>query len=70
MLGFLYGNPDNLIYSTDSDGNICGVGEFKEKKKLFYFDHYTCGHFGCSVFAAGCDPTSPTVRSYVFMIQP
>ena len=27
-LGFTYGDPEKLLYPTDSDGNVCGVGDF------------------------------------------
>ncbi|GFN94001.1 choline transporter-like protein 2 [Plakobranchus ocellatus] len=51
---FLYGDPKLLIYPEDSDGNLCGLGSFKDRKYLFFFDLVKCGRMGPGVFVNGC----------------
>ncbi|RUS83397.1 hypothetical protein EGW08_008818 [Elysia chlorotica] len=51
---FLYGDPELLIYPEDSDGNLCGLGSYKDKKYLFFFDLVKCGRMGPGVFVNGC----------------
>ncbi|KAK3788204.1 hypothetical protein RRG08_041210 [Elysia crispata] len=51
---FLYGDPKLLIYPEDSDGNLCGLGSYKDKKYLFFFDLVKCGRMGPGVFVNGC----------------
>ncbi|KAK8787087.1 hypothetical protein V5799_023137 [Amblyomma americanum] len=36
------GNPERLIYPTDSQGNICGQAPFEDKQFLFFFDITQC----------------------------
>ncbi|XP_075533716.1 choline transporter-like 2 isoform X5 [Dermacentor variabilis] len=36
------GNPERLIYPTDSQGNICGQPPFEDKQYLFFFDITQC----------------------------
>lgn len=36
------GNPERLIYPTDSQGNICGREPFIKEKYLFFFDITQC----------------------------
>ncbi|XP_037514059.1 choline transporter-like protein 4 isoform X4 [Rhipicephalus sanguineus] len=36
------GNPERLIYPTDSDGNICGQPPYEDKQYLFFFDITQC----------------------------
>ncbi|KAG0443070.1 hypothetical protein HPB47_015320 [Ixodes persulcatus] len=36
------GNPERLIYPTDSQGNICGKAPFEDKKYLYFFDITKC----------------------------
>ena len=54
------GDPEKLLYPTDSLGNVCGVGEFSDRPYLFFFDLVACANIGASVVSAGC-PT-PQVR--------
>lgn len=51
---FVYGDPELLIYPEDSDGNLCGLGSFKDRKYLFFFDLVKCGRMGPGVFVNGC----------------
>lgn len=54
VAGFAYreGKPELLLYPTDSEGNVCGVGEFKERPYLFFFDLTQC--LKTSVVIKGC----------------
>ncbi|CAN7937007.1 unnamed protein product [Ixodes hexagonus] len=36
------GNPERLIYPTDSQGNICGKPPFEDRKYLYFFDITKC----------------------------
>ena len=36
------GDPRILIYPSDSNGEICGKGQFSEKPYLFFFDITRC----------------------------
>ncbi|XP_028395012.1 choline transporter-like protein 4 [Dendronephthya gigantea] len=42
ILAFLWGNPDRLIHPVNSEGKICGTGDYKDKPKLLYFDLTEC----------------------------
>ncbi|KAH9360090.1 hypothetical protein HPB48_014621 [Haemaphysalis longicornis] len=39
---YRYGNPERLVYPTDSEGNICGRPPFEDKQFLFFFDITKC----------------------------
>uniref|UniRef100_A0A4D5RA77 Choline transporter-like protein n=1 Tax=Scolopendra viridis TaxID=118503 RepID=A0A4D5RA77_SCOVI len=51
ILAFRYGNPEMLAFPTDSEGNVCGEGQFKDKPYLYFFDLTKCARpdvvFGC-----------------------
>ncbi|OAF64815.1 hypothetical protein A3Q56_07463 [Intoshia linei] len=59
VLAFVRGDPTKLIYPTDSNGNICGTGNYASRPYLFYFSLLDCATVGPSVLVTGC-PT-PTV---------
>ncbi|CAG2165822.1 unnamed protein product, partial [Oppiella nova] len=42
ILGFISGNPEKLIYPTDTYGNICGRGDYRDKPYLFFFNLLKC----------------------------
>ncbi|GFR06390.1 choline transporter-like protein 4 [Trichonephila clavata] len=46
------GDPRTIVYPTDSDGNICGVGEFEDRPYLFFFDLMKCA--SPKVLVTGC----------------
>ncbi|GFS69730.1 choline transporter-like protein 4 [Nephila pilipes] len=46
------GDPRILVYPTDSEGNVCGYGEFQDKPYLFFFDLMKCA--SPKVLATGC----------------
>ncbi|GIY40639.1 choline transporter-like protein 4 [Caerostris darwini] len=52
FFAFREGNPKVLVYPTDSQGNICGVGELEDKPFLFFFDLIKCA--SPSVIFTGC----------------
>ncbi|KAL8600551.1 hypothetical protein ACOMHN_005045 [Nucella lapillus] len=53
---YVHGDPRRLIHPTDSEGNFCGEGEFKNRPYLFIFDLLQCAKVGVAV-AAGCPTT-------------
>ncbi|XP_076455047.1 choline transporter-like protein 2 isoform X2 [Babylonia areolata] len=54
VFGYVWGNPKLLLYPMDSEGNLCGYGQYKGKDKLFFFDLIQCGRLGPGVFVKGC----------------
>ncbi|ELT97196.1 hypothetical protein CAPTEDRAFT_153937 [Capitella teleta] len=48
------GDPRLLLYPTDSDGNICGVGDKADKPYLFFFDFLDCAKVGMAILSTGC----------------
>lgn len=52
FFAFREGDPRILIYPTDSQGNICGIGELEKKKFLFFFDMLKCA--SPNVLINGC----------------
>ncbi|XP_064616892.1 choline transporter-like protein 2 [Liolophura sinensis] len=61
-LGFIHGNPIQLIYPTDSEGNICGTGSKKNQPNLFFFDLLKCYQSGPGVAVQGCPTPQICVR--------
>ena len=59
-LGFLDGNPEQILYPTDSSGNICGRGEFSQRPLMFMFDISRCAGLGRAL--EGCPTPSICVR--------
>ncbi|XP_054713879.1 choline transporter-like protein 2 [Uloborus diversus] len=49
---FREGDPRVLLYPTDSEGNMCGIGKLQNKSFLFYFDLMKCAN--PSVLINGC----------------
>ena len=45
FISFLNGDPNNLILPHDSQGNICGNGDYETKKYLLFFDLTKCLSF-------------------------
>ncbi|XP_060561475.1 choline transporter-like protein 2 [Ruditapes philippinarum] len=62
-VGFGYGDPKKLVYPTDSEGNMCGVGDYKSKPYLAYFDILQCTKVGVAAIATGCPTPSVCVAS-------
>ncbi|KAK2191800.1 hypothetical protein NP493_45g04048 [Ridgeia piscesae] len=52
--GFAYGEPDRLLYPTDSNGSLCGKDEYADRPNLFFFDLLKCLKMGASVVTHGC----------------
>ncbi|XP_063885368.1 choline transporter-like 2 isoform X3 [Scylla paramamosain] len=46
------GDPERLLYPTDSEGRVCGRGEFVNKTYLLFFDLTRCA--SPKVIATGC----------------
>ncbi|XP_067661086.1 choline transporter-like protein 2 [Haliotis asinina] len=54
VLGYVRGDPIKLIYPTDSDGNLCGYGDYASKPNLMFFDLLECAKMGVGVITFGC----------------
>ncbi|GFR70795.1 choline transporter protein 2 [Elysia marginata] len=52
--GYARGDPIKLVYPTDSFGNVCGTGDYEDKKFLFFFDLLRCAQTGAAVVTMGC----------------
>ena len=71
VLGFLHGDPEQLIYPSNSRGEICGRGELADKPSLFFHDLSQClklgAVFGCStpqVCVAECPQKTTSLYAY------
>ncbi|PVD22195.1 hypothetical protein C0Q70_18000 [Pomacea canaliculata] len=53
IIGYARGDPNRLVYATDSAGNFCGQGKFQNKSFLFFFDLIQCAKMGPGV-VLGC----------------
>ena len=60
LVGFLHGNPEQILYPTDSSGNICGRGEFAQRPMMLMFDISRCA--GIARALEGCPTPSICVR--------
>ncbi|CAG5121002.1 unnamed protein product [Candidula unifasciata] len=63
IFGYARGNPVKLVYPTDSFGNLCGQGQFTDKKFLFFFDILKCAQTGAAVISLGCPTPQVCVHS-------
>ncbi|XP_076321156.1 choline transporter-like protein 2 isoform X1 [Tachypleus tridentatus] len=61
VIAFQRGDPKQLIFPTDWQGRICGVGEMSGKPYLYFFDLTKCIDLG-SVLLSGC-PTPQVCTS-------
>ena len=46
VVAFLDGNPEKILFPTDSAGNICGRGDNEGKPMMFMFDITRCAGIG------------------------
>ncbi|KAK3768435.1 hypothetical protein RRG08_053427 [Elysia crispata] len=61
IIGYAHGDPYRLVYPTDSQGDICGLGHLKDKPNLFFFDLVTCAKLGPAV-VTGCPTPQVCVK--------
>lgn len=61
VFAFIHGDPERLINPTDSYGNVCGVGNFSDKKYLLYFDLTKCAT--PTILLTGCPTPQICVSS-------
>ncbi|CAL1537804.1 unnamed protein product [Lymnaea stagnalis] len=61
IIGYARGNPYRLVYPTDSQGDICGLGNLADKPYLFFFDLVTCAKMGPAV-VTGCPTPQVCVK--------
>jgi choline transporter-like protein 2/4/5 len=71
IVGYARGQPYRLVYPTDSQGSICGVGKLKDKPFLFFFDLVTCARLGPAIIN-GCPTPQVCVKecpteNYVYL---
>ena len=76
LIGFLHGNPEQLIHPSNSKGEICGQGEFANKTSVFYHDLAQClkvdSVFGCStpsVCVEECPQKTTSLYAYSLFLQ-
>ena len=52
VIGFMSGDPEQLVFPSNSQGEICGRGDYQDKPALFFHDPIKCvsvtAVFGCS----------------------
>ncbi|KAI0226237.1 Choline transporter-like protein 4 [Lamellibrachia satsuma] len=63
VYGFSRGDPNRLLYPTDSNGNLCGQGDYKAKPNLLFFDLVSCLKMGAAVVISGCPTTQVCVET-------
>jgi choline transporter-like protein 2/4/5 len=61
---FTFGNPAQLIYPSNSEGEICGRGEHADRPFLLFFDLTRCAKISSAL--TGC-PT-PQVHSTEYIL--
>lgn len=59
VYAFANGNPQRLIYPSNSDGEICGRGNYTEKAKLLFFDLSRCARLSS---VTGCPTPQVCVK--------
>ena len=60
VVGFMEGDPQKILYPTDSAGNVCGVGAHAGKPMMFMFDITRCAGIGKAL--EGCPTPSICVH--------
>ena len=59
VLGFMKGDPDQLVYPSNSRGEICGRGDYVDQPSLWFYDLSKCTFgLGCSTPPASSDKSS------------
>ncbi|KAL8568179.1 hypothetical protein ACOMHN_027702 [Nucella lapillus] len=61
IVGYARGDPQRLVYPTDSAGHFCGQGQNQDKPFLFFFDLLQCAKMGPSV-VLGCPTPQVCVK--------
>ena len=76
VLGFMSGDPEQLVYPSNSRGDICGRGDFSDKPSLFFHDPVKCvsvtAVFGCStpqVCVQECPQKTTSLYAYALWLQ-
>ncbi|TRY64316.1 hypothetical protein TCAL_04623 [Tigriopus californicus] len=59
VYAFANGNPQRLIYPSNSDGEICGRGNYTESPKLLFFDLSRCARLSS---VTGCPTPQVCVK--------
>ena len=73
ILGFLQGQPEQLLYPSNSRGEICGRGKQAGRPNLYFYDLSQClVGLGCStpqVCVAGCPDRSASLWAYATALE-
>ncbi|XP_041370841.1 choline transporter-like protein 4 [Gigantopelta aegis] len=62
FFGYALGDPKRLTYPTDSMGNLCGKGKFKDKPNLMFFNILECLKMGPKTIVMGCPTPQVCVK--------
>ena len=76
VLGFLHGDPEKLVFPSNSRGEICGRGDLASKPNLLFHDPSKCltlgAIFGCSttqVCVEKCPDKATTLYAYALYLK-
>ncbi|XP_046547548.1 choline transporter-like protein 2 isoform X1 [Haliotis rubra] len=71
VLGYVRGDPIKLIYPTDSDsdGNLCGYGDYASKPNLMFFRPAGCAKMGVGVITFGCPASGVCDQLYKHVLR-
>ena len=73
VLGFINGRPEQLIYPSNSRGEICGRGQHAERPNLYFYDLSKCLiGLGCStpqVCVAECPDRPASLWAYALALE-
>ena len=76
VIGFQAGNPEVLVYPSNSQGDICGRGSYDGKQNLFFHDLTKClsikATFGCptpQVCVKNCPQETASLYAYALSLD-
>ena len=72
VLGFMKGDPDQLVYPSNSRGEICGRGDYVDQPSLLFYDLSKCTFgLGCStpqVCVSACPDRTTSLYAYALAL--
>ena len=72
VLGFMEGDPDQLVYPSNSRGEICGRGDYVDQPSLLFYDLSKCTFgLGCStpqVCVSACPNKTTSLYAYALAL--
>ncbi|XP_067951394.1 choline transporter-like protein 2 isoform X2 [Watersipora subatra] len=63
VLAYQNGDPKLLLYPSDSNGSLCGYGDYLDRPNLFFFDLVDCAKVGPAIVTNGCPTKQICVTS-------